>query len=540
MPVYEWVTESIMDTREVPVYGLVQERVEVEKTRQVPVYKFVPEHVQVWRTREVPVHRVVTSKVRVAPFRERVRFQSPCESTTVRGYRVRYCPSPRTRWQDVYNYQIRTQTVLVGTRTERYTVTGIQMVYKQTGTRTETFDTGRKKLVYKDTGRTKTVTQTKTRKVHKGCPGGYYELNNPAMRAWFLEGVVVFDEPSEHHDVSAVRDVVWVGPLAGHPKCYQATAKKAGPSIVSRVLTVIDGVTHIVEDGAVVTTKIVVGGTEHVISGGRAVIGNVTYIVRAGRVVATNIVVAGKNYAITAGRVVIDGVTFVVEQGRIVINNAADIVGTAVESALAKAIKEHLSTFTKAALKDYCLDPLTSAATGALVAGAVFSAGATFGTSAVAGAVVGGLTTSTCDDLRDWYDPAPAPPGPVSDMSLVAGDGLIRVTWLAPPETDTRGFGYDIHWKLASRSWGGVSSRQARLSASATAYTIRGLVNDRAYTVQVTARNDGGISAAVTGTATPAAATSATTRRTATPTVTTTRKATTTTTTTTTELPSFA
>ncbi|MYG55094.1 MAG: hypothetical protein F4163_05610 [Acidimicrobiaceae bacterium] len=174
VPVYEWVTESVMAnrevpvfedvptqvevqrtrevdvfdfvprqvpvlrTREVPVYDHVPTQVEVQRTREVPVFDFVPRQVPVQRTRVVPVYNEVTETVRVAPFQQRVTIQPPCEWVTVYGHRVYYCPPPRTTWQAVYNYTTQTRYVLVGTRTETYTTTVTQMEWTQTGTRTET------------------------------------------------------------------------------------------------------------------------------------------------------------------------------------------------------------------------------------------------------------------------------------------------------------------------------------------------------------------------------------------------------------------
>ncbi len=129
----------------------------------------------------------------------------------------------------------------------------------------------------------------------------------------------------------------------------------------------------------------------------------------------------------------------------------------------------------------------------------------------VAAGVIAALTTLACIQLRDWYDPPPVEPGPVSGLSLAVSDSVIEVSWNAPAETDTRGFGYDINWKLASEAWGGASSEVRKIPGSTTSYRISGLVNGEAYSVQVTARNDGGESAAVTGTATPTSTTSTTT-----------------------------
>ena len=408
VPVWEWVDEPVMATRQVPVYSLVPTLVEVERTREVPVYSYVPTKVRVERTREVPVYSLVPTKVRVertrevptykkvyrwvrvAPFRQRVTIQPPCEWATMRGHRFWYCPPPRTSWQNVYNYNTVTRYVRVGTRTETYTITETQMVrkktgtrtetytitetqmvrkktgtrtetytetvtqmvYKKTGTRTETYDTGVTRLVWRQTG---TRTVTRTRRVHVGCPVGYHELNSPNTSAWFRDGVVVFVEPNSN-DGSTVQEVVWKGPVdEAHPRCYQATAKPK-TSILDEILdvlttpqtvfvagvqyvvsggrTVIDGVTHIVEKGKVLTTKIVVAGVEHAISGGRAVINGVTYAVEGGKVVAKSIIVAGRSFAIAAGRTVIDGVTHIVEGGRVL---TTKIVVAGVEHAISGA-----------------------------------------------------------------------------------------------------------------------------------------------------------------------------------------------------------
>ncbi len=486
VPVYEWVTEPVMSTREVPEFDHVPTEVQVERTREVPVYNFVPTEVQVQRTREVPVYNEFTSPVRIAPFRERVTFQPPCEWATVYGHRVYYCPPPRTRWQVVYNYGTTTRYVLVGTRTETYTATETQMVWTQTGTRTETYtatetqmvwtqtgtrteiyDTGATRLVKRDTGRTTTV--NRTHEVHEGCPDGYYELDSPDTQAWHTSGGGITFERSLF---SGGELVSWIGPLNGHPDCYAPDQSGVGWG-------------DVIAGGS----KIIIGTTE---------------------------------YAVTAGKVVIDGVTFVVKSKRIVINNAAGIVGTALETTLAQAIQQHLSTFTKAALKDLCTNPLTAATTAALVAVALGAAPITLGTSAVAAGVIAALTTFACIQLKDWYDPPPVEPGPVSGLLLVASDSLIQVSWNAPAKTDTRGFGYDISWKLASEAWTATSSKVRKVSGSTTSYRISGLVNGKTYTVQVTARNDGGESAAVNGTATPS--TTSTTTPTTTTTTTTTEK----------------
>ena len=515
VPVYDWVpTEvEVERTRQVPVYDWVPTEVEVERTREVPVYDWVPTLVEVQRTRVVPVYNEATYTVRVAPFRERVTFQPPCEWTTVYGQRVYYCPPPRTRWQDVYNYQTATRYVLVGTRTETYTSTETQLVWTQTGTRTETYtsteirnvrtqtgtrthtytstetqlvltqtgtstetytateirnvrtqtgtrthtyDTGATRIVKRATGRTET--ETRTRPVHGGCPDGYYELDSPDTQAWHTSGGGITFERSL---LFGGEVVTWLGPLAGHPDCYAPDQSGIGWG------DIIAG-----------TTEIIVGGVEYVVSG---------------------------------GEVVIDGVTYVVEAGRIVINNAAGIVGTAFETALAQAIQQHLSTFTKAALRDLCTNALTAGTTAALITVALGAAPITFGTTVVAAGVIAALTTLACIQLRDWYDPPPVEPGPVSGLSLAVSDGVIEVSWNAPAETDTRGFGYDINWKRASEAWGGASSEVRKIPGSTTSYRISGLVNDEAYTVQVTARNDGGESAALTGTATPTSTTSTTT-----------------------------
>ena len=403
VPVWEWVDEPVMATREVPVYSLVPTQVEVERTRQVPVYSLVPTQVevertrvvpvyslvptkvQVQRTREAPIHKRVTRRVRVAPFRQLVTVQPPCKWTGRRGVRYYSCPRPRTSWQTVYNYKTVTQIFLAGTRTETYTTTETRLVRKKTGTRTETYTTTETKMVLTqtdtstetytttetkmvriqtgtstetyDTGATRRVrkqtgtqTVTRTRVVHAVCPAGYHELNSPNTPAWFLEGVVVFDEPSQHHDASAVKEVEWEGPYndTDHKNCYQATVKKPGPSILTTVLvaglqyvvsggrTVIDGVTHIVEGGKVLTTKIIVAGVEHAITGGRAVINGVTYVVREGKVVATNIVVGTRSFAINAGRTVIDGVTHIFEGGKVL---TTKIVVAGVEYAINRGIR---------------------------------------------------------------------------------------------------------------------------------------------------------------------------------------------------------
>ena len=435
VPVYEWVSEPVMGTREVPVYGLVPTKVEVQRTREVPVYGFVPQQVEVQRTREVPVYKHVPTtlrvqrtrqvpvygfvpqqvpvqrtrqvpvykevayRVRVAPFRQRVTVQPPCGWVTVYGQRVRYCPTPRTSWRDVYNYRSATRQVRVGTRTETYTTTETQMVWSktgtrtetyttpvtkmvlkqtgtrsetytvtetqmvntQTGTRTETYDTGATRLVKRDTGRTRTVTRTRT--VHAGCPAGYYELDSPDTKAWHTSGGgVTFKRSflSNHGEL-----VNWLGPLDdNHPNCYTPDQSGIGLS------------------------KIVIGGTQ---------------------------------YAINAGKVVIDGVTYAVEAGKVVVQRYANLTET-LKAAIVAQLKSALERLDETVVAPICTDLLTgivvSGAAGLILTQALTTAVAAAGialpalaVAAVATAAVGALIWAGCTLAKPWYTPdAPPPP----------------------------------------------------------------------------------------------------------------------------------
>ena len=544
VPVYEWVTEPIMATREVPVYDWVATEFEVERTREVPVYAWVPTEVEVERTRQVPVYdwvatefevertrevpvyawvptlvevqrtRVVpvyneaTYTVRVAPFRERVTFQPPCEWATVYGHRVYYCPPPRTRWQDVYNYQTATRYVLVGTRTETYTSTETQLVLTQTGTRTETYtsteirnvrtqtgtrthtytstetqlvltqtgtrtetytateirnvrtqtgtrthtyDTGATRLVRRDTGRTELV--TRTRPVH-GCPDGYYELDSPDTEAWYTSADgITFDNSFLILGLGAGEVVTWLGPLAGHPDCYAPDRSGIGWG------------------------EIIVGGIEYVVS---------------------------------AGEVVIDGVTYVVEAGRIVVETLGDL-RTALRAAVVAEIRNALEELDESVVAAICTNLLVSGVVGAAAAallasvvtkalvGAGIVLSAAISPTLIAGAVGIVIIVAGCRLAEPWY--TPDPPTSPTGLSLVSGNRSLEVSWDASPSKDTFQFGYSLRWKRSSQSWDDAMTET--LDDSTTSYSIAGLSNNTAYDVQIEAHNLGGTSSEVAATATP-------------------------------------
>ena len=92
--------------------------------------------------------------------------------------------------------------------------------------------------------------------------------------------------------------------------------------------------------------------------------------------------------------------------------------------------------------------------------------------------------------VKPWETPDP-PPSPTG-LSLVAGDGVLAVSWDASPSKDTFQFEYLLRWKRSSQSWADATIKT--LGDSTTSYTITGLVNDTAYDVQIEAQNLGGYS----------------------------------------------
>ena len=109
-------------------------------------------------------------------------------------------------------------------------------------------------------------------------------------------------------------------------------------------------------------------------------------------------------------------------------------------------------------------------------------------------------------------EPKATAPDPASGLSLSAGDKQIAVSWSASATTPAAGFGYRVQWKLVAQAWGDAAVGSVDLdhgSDLATSHTVTGLVNGSAYDVRVAAFNAHGVSAWVTGQATPAAAVSA-------------------------------
>ncbi|WP_420618005.1 fibronectin type III domain-containing protein [Candidatus Poriferisocius sp.] len=116
--------------------------------------------------------------------------------------------------------------------------------------------------------------------------------------------------------------------------------------------------------------------------------------------------------------------------------------------------------------------------------------------------------------LSTWIDgqatPTAPAPDPASGLSLAAGDGEIAVSWTASATTPAAGFGYRVQWKLASQTWdqAAAAAQTEDLdhgSDLATSYTVTGLSNGSAYDVRVAAFNADGVSAWISGQATPAA-----------------------------------
>ena len=113
--------------------------------------------------------------------------------------------------------------------------------------------------------------------------------------------------------------------------------------------------------------------------------------------------------------------------------------------------------------------------------------------------------THACKDLRDYLN---TPPFEASGLSLAAGDKQIAVSWTASATAPEAGFGYRVQWKLTTQAWGDAAVGSEDLdhgSDLATSHTITGLSNGSAYDVRVAAFNADGVSAWITGQATPTA-----------------------------------
>ena len=554
VPVYEWVTESVMAnrevpvfedvptqvevqrtrevdvfdfvprqvpvlrTREVPVYDHVPTQVEVQRTREVPVFDFVPRQVPVQRTRVVPVYNEVTETVRVAPFQQRVTIQPPCEWVTVYGHRVYYCPPPRTTWQAVYNYTTQTRYVLVGTRTETYTTTVTQMEWTRTGTRTETYTATEIKMVWTQVGtRTETYTATETQMVWSktGTRTETYTVTETQMVR------TQTGTRTETYDTGATR-LVKQDTGRTRTETRTRTVHTGCPDGYYDLASGNNGVVPNPLPEAFITDDGEVHFSRH--SEGKEVVWvgpldvdhpscyQATAIEPAPNIVesAQRIVVAGAEYVVTAGEVVIDGVTYTVDAGKIVVDTL-DNLGTTFRTAVVNEIRTALEELDESVVAAICtnltVQGLVSASAGVILKQVLVAALAAAGIAVsappaiVVGTAVWALLVAGCTAAEPWYTPD-VPPSPTG-LSLVAGDESLAVSWDASPSKDTFQFEYLLRWKLSSQSWDDATRRT--LGDSTTAYTITGLVNDTAYDVQIEAQNLGGDSAAVEASATPRA-----------------------------------
>ncbi len=549
VPVYDWVpTEvEVQRTRQVPVYDWVATEFEVERTREVPVYAWVATEVEVQRTRVVPVYNEATYTVRVAPFRERVTFQPPCEWTTVYGQRVYYCPPPRTRWQDVYNYQTATRYVLVGTRTETYMSTEIQLVWTQTGTRTETYTATEIRNVRTQTGtRTETYTSTETQLVRTQTG-----TRTETYTATEIRNVRTQTGTRTQTYTSTETQLVWTQ-TGTRTETYTATEiRNVRTQTGTRTHTYDTGATRLVkrDTGRTVTetrTRVVHGCPDgyyeldspdtqawiEIYTGSvtfsRPLVGLTYNPVRwSGPLddahpdcylpggapfhdALTVLTVAGIEYAVSAGEVVIDGVTYVVEAGRIVVETLGDL-RTALRAAVVAEIRNALEELDESVVAAICTNLLVSGVVGAaatalvtsvvtkalVAAGIVLSAGSA--PALIAGVVGIALVVAGCRLAEPWY--TPDPPTSPTGLRLVPGNRSLEVSWDGSPSKDTFQFGYSLRWKRSSQSWDDATT--AALDDSTTSYRITGLSNSTAYDVQIEAHNLGGTSSEVAATATP-------------------------------------
>ena len=532
VPVYNFVPQQVevQRTRQVPVYNFVPQQVEVQRTRQVPVYGFVPTAVPVQRTRVVPVYNEVTETVRVAPFRQRVTIQPPCEWVTVYGHRVYYCPPPRTTWQAAYNYTTQTRYVLVGIRTETYTATETQMVWTQTGTRTETYTATETQMVWSQTGtRTETYTATETQMVRTqtGTRTETYTATETQM-VWAKTGTrtetytatetqmvrTQTGTRTETYDTGATRLVkVDTGRTrtetrtrtvhTGCPDGYYELDSADTPAWHTRGggVTFDSGFFAQLSAGEVVTWLGPLDGHPNCYTPDRSGIG------------WGKIVVAGAEYAVTGGEVVIDGVTYAVNAGMIVVDSLNNL-GTVLKTAVANEIRIAFEELDESTVAAICTNMLVNGAIttaagivlSGLVAKALVAAGIALSVAVapaaiIAGGVVYGIILAGCRLAESWYTPD-VPPTPTG-LSLVSGDMSLVVSWDASPSKDTFQFEYLLHWKRSSQSWDDATTK--KLGDSTTTYTITGLTNDTAYNVRIEAQNLGGSSREVEATATPRA-----------------------------------
>ncbi|WP_420620838.1 fibronectin type III domain-containing protein [Candidatus Poriferisocius sp.] len=110
--------------------------------------------------------------------------------------------------------------------------------------------------------------------------------------------------------------------------------------------------------------------------------------------------------------------------------------------------------------------------------------------------------------ITDQATPAKPAPAAASGLSLSPGDGEIAVSWTASATAPAAGFGYRVQWKLTTQAWGDAAVGSVDLdhgSDLATSHTLTGLSNGSAYDVRVAAFNADGVSAWISGQATPAA-----------------------------------
>ena len=235
---------------------------------------------------------------------------------------------------------------------------------------------------------------------------------------------------------------------------------------------VINGVVHYLKEGA----KFVDGGVEYVVKNGKRAIE-----------IATGYVLSAAEQAAKA---------------------TADAAITALE-ATNKFLQQILCNYVGAQATTVVLfagsNYAAKTATVATIAAAI-GVPATLTAGGIA-LVVGLAIFNYCYFLSSSDDDSV--PGPVSGLSLSAGDNRVGVSWTASATTAEAGFGYRVQWKESSGQTWAESEAADQFedlehgSDLATSYTISGLSGGSAYDVRVAAFNADGFSEWVSGTATP-------------------------------------